>query len=204
VEDSLLDNFFDFDEFRKTMLRCAGESSFIKKIIDDLLEPPPSSSGGIIPYFKEDKIVENIFKIAAEGRIVINAGGTWVGRRAEDADDDSALNYIKHRAADQINAMKAYQLALPTGGSDPVGPAPQLDSETFFPQIQPVPAPDRAKIPRSKSAAPSSGINLIRQFELWVLPSEKTINKTTLEFDGLNVSQIKQILQHIPSAYQAM
>jgi hypothetical protein len=241
VEESLFDNLFDFDEFKNNVLQYAKKSLYIKDIIESLLEPPPpSTSNASRPYYKEDKIVEDIFSIAASGDIVINAKGTWIGRRAEDASDDSALNYIKHRATDQINAMKDYQLALPgaTGGA-PIGTATQQDDTPLFPQsnttantspasgMQPAFSPDgqtsggtavqsfpppvgviqappvRVKIPRSKSTAPSSGINLIGQFELWDLSSERTINKTTLEFDGLNVSQIKQILQRIPSAYQA-
>jgi hypothetical protein len=241
VEDILFANFFDFGEFKTIVIQDAKNSRYIKDIIENLLEPPPPSSNNIIPYFKEDKIVETIFNIAASGDIVINAKGAWIGRRTEDADDDSALNYIKHRAADQISVMKEYQLALPgaTGGT-PIGTVAQQNDTPLFPQINttantnlasgtnPVSSPGgqissgtatqpfsplagggihtppvRAKIPRNKSAAPSSGINLIGQLELWDLSLERTIDKTTLEFDGLNVSQIKQILQRIPLAYQA-
>jgi hypothetical protein len=239
VEDSLFDNLFDFDEFKNNVLQYAKKSLYIKDIIESLLEPPPPSSNGIIPYFKEDKIVEAIFSVVASGDIVINAKGTWIGRRSEDIGDDSALNYIRRRATDQINAMKDYQLALPgAAGAAPVGASTQQDDAPFFPQfnttvninpvsgIQPAfpsdgqtsigataqpfsspvggiqTSPIRVKIPRSKSAVPSSGINLIGQLELWDLSSERTINKTTLEFDGLNVSQVKQILQRIPPAYQ--
>jgi hypothetical protein len=240
VEDILFANFFDFGEFKTIVIQDAKNSRYIKDIIENLLEPPPPSSNDIIPYFKEDKIVETIFNIAASGDIVINAKGIWIGRRAEDADDESALNYIKRHATDQINAMKEYQLALPgVAGGDPVGAVAQQDDTPLFPQIspmvntnldngtnsafpsdgqissgatvQPFPPPVgniqippvRVKIPRSKSAMPSSGINLIGQLELWDLSSERTINKAVLEFDGLNVSQIKQILQRIPLAYQA-
>jgi hypothetical protein len=234
VEDGLLQNLFELDEFKKTIIQCAKNSSFIKDIIDGLIEPPPSS-GGIIPYLKEDKIVDLIFEIAASGDIVINAKGTWIGRRVDDANDESALNFIRRSANDQISVMKDYQLSLPgAAGGASVGAAAQPDTPLFpglsasgmavnmtggIPQpnipdgtlqssplavggIQ-TPQPIQVKIPRTKSTVPSSGINLIGQFELWDLSSDRTINKTTLEFDGLNVSQVKQILQRIPPAYQA-
>jgi hypothetical protein len=242
VEDNILQNLFDFDEFKKNVLYCAEKSFFIKDIINSFIEPPPLPSDSVVPYLKEDKIVDMIFQIAASGDIVINAKGAWIGRRSDDVSDEGALNVIRSRANDQMNVMKGYQLSLPgaTGGA-PVGVAVQADVPSLFPgfdangssvadaadgmrqpdnqnvisqggstqpfslsldDLQSSP-PVRVKIPRTKSSAPRSGINLIGQLELWDLSSDVTINKATLEFDGLSVSQIKQILQRIPTAYQA-
>ncbi|MDR0374944.1 MAG: hypothetical protein LBH85_04395 [Treponema sp.] len=232
IETDLLQNLFDRSEFKKNVMRHAKNSLFIKDIIDSLVEPPPSS-GTVIPYLKEEKIADIIFEIAADGDIAINAKGVWIARRPDDENAGSALNFIRSKAAGQINVMKSYQLSLPgAAGGAPVGSAVQPGAPSLFsgsvadngaaantptmpPQgrpVQPVspqlgtmspPPPVQIKIPRTKSSAPRSSINLIGQFESWGLSSDKTINKATLEFDGLSVFQIKQILQRIPIAYQA-
>jgi hypothetical protein len=113
VEDTLIQNHFDLDEFKKIVIQTARKSLFVKDVIDSLIEPPPPSPESIIPYLAETKICESIFRIAAKGEIAINVKGTWIVRRPEHTDDESALRYIQEAAYKHINEMKDYQLALP-------------------------------------------------------------------------------------------
>jgi hypothetical protein len=127
--------------------------------------------------------------------------------------------------------MKDYQLALPdVAGHSPIAPSggdvttqpddnglfggtpftgsiipnTPIQNTPLYPQNPSVPvASVPTSIPKRESAAPNTSINLIGMFEQWKLPSEKKINKASIEFSGLTVQQIKQILQRIPSSVQA-
>jgi hypothetical protein len=50
---------------------------------------------------------------------------------------------------------------------------------------------------------PQIGINLCGCFERWGLHDGTTLSSTKIEFMGLSVQQIKQILQRLPSAFKA-
>lgn len=55
----------------------------------------------------------------------------------------------------------------------------------------------------NKTPEATIGINLAGFFETWGLTTE-IIDTAKIEFSGLNPSQIKQILQRIPSAFKAI
>ena len=50
---------------------------------------------------------------------------------------------------------------------------------------------------------PQIGINLCGCFERWGLHDGTTLTNAKIEFKGLSVQQIKQILQRLPSAFKA-
>ena len=54
-----------------------------------------------------------------------------------------------------------------------------------------------------KSAEAATGLNLSGCFETWGVPAGHTIDSARIEFSGLTVQQIKQILQRIPSSFKA-
>lgn len=54
-----------------------------------------------------------------------------------------------------------------------------------------------------KSDEPATGINLSGCFEKWGISSEKALASVNIEFQGLTVQQVKQILQKIPSTFKA-
>lgn len=58
-------------------------------------------------------------------------------------------------------------------------------------------------IKSNKTEEPATGINLSGCFESWGVLSSQTIETARIEFSGLTVQQIKQILQRIPSAFRA-
>jgi hypothetical protein len=138
VEESLLHNFFDYAEFKNTVIHYAKNSLFIKDIIESFIEPSPPSSDVIMPYLEERKIIDLIFGIAASGEIIINVKGAWIGRRAEDADVPGALDYIRRKANEQNSVMVNYQLSLPgSSGGALVGAAKaaeEVNEAPLFPQ----------------------------------------------------------------------
>ena len=124
VETKIVSDLFDRAEFKQFVLKRAKDSDFVGSMMDDLTEPPPPNTTEAIPFIGETKAFEFILEIAAGGDLVLNVGGTWIGRRAEDATDDDALRYIRSKAFRTGQEMRQIQLGLPgaVGGGTVTGP----------------------------------------------------------------------------------
>ncbi|MDZ7581749.1 MAG: hypothetical protein U5R30_14445 [Deltaproteobacteria bacterium] len=108
-----MSDLFDQTEFRQFVLKRAKDSDFVGSMMDDLTEPPPPNAGEAIPFLGETKIYEFVLDIAAAGDLVLNVGGTWIGRRSEDATNEDALRYIRGKAFRTGQEMRQIQLGLP-------------------------------------------------------------------------------------------
>jgi len=150
VEARILSDLFDKMDFKAFVLKRAKDSEVIGSLMDDLIEPPPPNTGDAIPYLGETKTYEFIIDIAAEGEIVLNVGGAWIGRRPEDASEDEARIYIRSKAFRSGQEMRQVQLGLPgavgggtvTAAKTSVGVAvtpPQPTGATAITQPQLVP-----------------------------------------------------------------
>ena len=113
VEEKILSDLFDQTEFKQFVLKRAKDSDFVGSMMDDLTEPPPPNTGETIPFLGETKIYEFVLEIAASGDLVLNVGGTWIGRRPEDANDEDALRYIRGKAFRSVQENRQIQLGLP-------------------------------------------------------------------------------------------
>ena len=134
IERKIFSDQFDRNEFRTFILGCAKDADLVGSVIDDLVEPPPSCTRVTIPFIGEIRLYETILGIAAEGDIVLNVGGYWIGRRTEDVTDEDALRYIRTKASRTGQEMRQVQLGLPgsVGGGSVSGtaPVPQPTSPT--------------------------------------------------------------------------
>lgn len=65
--------------------------------------------------------------MAATGKVVVNVGGTWIGRLSEHEDESAALTYIRAKAFRSGQEMRQVQLGLPSavGGTTVTVPRPQ-------------------------------------------------------------------------------
>lgn len=126
VEAKILSDLFDQTEFKQFVLKRAKDSDFVGSMMDDLTEPPPPNAGEAIPFLGETKIYEFVLAIAALGDLILNVGGTWIGRRSEDSSDDDALRYIRGKAFRTGQEMRQIQLGLPgaVGGGTVTVPNP--------------------------------------------------------------------------------
>ncbi|MGC9196222.1 MAG: hypothetical protein ACP5IL_12320 [Syntrophobacteraceae bacterium] len=239
VEAKIFSDLFDQEEFKAFVLKRAKDSDFVGTLMEDLIEPPPPNSGDAIPFPGETKAYEAVLDIAAEGLLVLNVSGTWIGRRTEDATQEEARRYIKAKAFRTGQEMRKVQLGLPeaygggtvtaekiaSGGNGQgegciLAPGAVAQPETggksgevHFPSTEEVKGAgqgDGAESPRpkpltkvQKTVEPATGINLSGSFEAWGVSSSQSIEKATIEFTGLTVQQVKQILQRIPSAFKA-
>jgi hypothetical protein len=228
VEAKIHSDLFDLNDFKKFVLKRANDSDVVGSLMDDLTEPPPPNAGDAIPFLNETKIYETILDIAADGDIVLNVGGTWIGRRVEDTSSEDALRYIRSKAFRTGQEMRQIQLGLPgaVGGgtvtvsntSTPVAVVIPGATNDNNPSVLPT-VSDTAKtngaagggsIPplilldtQRKSIESATGINLSGCFETWGISSSQLIETARIEFTGLTAQQIKQILQRIPSTFKA-
>ncbi|NPV69263.1 MAG: hypothetical protein HPY55_01285 [Firmicutes bacterium] len=240
IEDRVARDFFDQDVFRSFVIERAGDSEFIGAVMDDLIEPPPPGSGDVLPFLGETRMFEKVLEIAAEGKIALNVGGTWITRRPEDTDSKSALQHIKSKAFRTGQEMRSIQLGLPgaVGGAAVPGAVgvPQIPSAKAVPgdvhdpkaknggaqyltgcgSHTPISQESRdetdahANDPKAAVIAktrrtdkPATGLNLSGCLETWGVHASQVIETARVEFTGLTVQQIRQVLQRIPSAYLA-
>jgi len=125
AEAMILSDLFDLTEFKSAVLQRAKESGNVGSLIKDLIEPPPPNAGEAIPFLGETKTYECVLEIAAQGEIVLNVNGTWIGRRSEDTTDADSLRYVRSKAFRTGQEMYDIQIGLPgaVGGGTVTGPA---------------------------------------------------------------------------------
>jgi len=229
VESKILTDLFDRTDFTSYIINRAKDGDFIGSIMDDLSEPPPPNMGEAIPFLGEVKMYEFILEIAASGDIALSVNGTWISRRSEDETDADALRFIRQRGYRTGQELRQVQLGLPSavGGGTvtvPPSPAPQPpvtptpidpttpsdqpsdDGQPFPPSTSPSGEPPHVSekpLKEFKCKNPSSGINLSGCFETWGVSSSKSLDSAAIEFNGISVQQMKQILQRIPSSFKA-
>jgi len=232
VETRILNDLFDRTEFTSYIRSRAKDGDFVGSVMDDLAEPPPPNMGEAMPFLGETKMYEFILEIAASGDIALNVGGTWISRRSEDETNEDALRFIRQRAFRTGQELRQVQLGLPSavgGGTvtvppaqpQPVPPIPPITGSGGDSTAPPVtPPPTSGELPvggtldqpsqvnekevrHFKSEQPMNCINLSGCFEKWGVSSTKNLESASVEFSGITVQQMKQILQRIPSSYRA-
>lgn len=229
VEEKLVSDLFDPTEFEMLVVDRAKDSCLVGDVLDELAEPPSPGSGDAIPYLGDTMIYEEILKITARGKVFLNLNGTWVGRLQEHTTDDEALRHVRSNAFRSGQEMRQIRVSLPeaVGGTTVTGVGamkePPLTSTgtgaggaiifggsgtVITPpaggdglSIAITPASGTARIRRSEE--PSIGINLAASFEKWSIPSGTLLDNAKVEFEGLTVQQLKQILQRLPSSVKA-
>jgi hypothetical protein len=127
VEQKLKTDIFDPAEFQKLVLERAKESGLIGDLLDELYEPPPNSTQDAIPFLGDTPTHEEVLKIVAKGKVVVNVGGSWVGRLPNHSEDEEALRYVQSKAFKTGQEMRQIRLGLPSaaGGATVPGPSPQ-------------------------------------------------------------------------------
>ena len=227
VDDKIRSDLFDQTDFQAFVLQRAKDSDFIGTLMDDLTNPPPPNTVEAIPFLGETKTYEFILDIAAQGDIVLNVSGAWIGRRAEDTSEEEALRYIRSNAFRAGQEMRQIRLGLPgvVGGStiapgaQTVAPTPPIstpgsqiggttptggsDDYTSNEAVDGVAEGLTGIAQTKRSDEPATGINLSGFFEKWGIASTQTIDSAKIDFSGLTAQQIKQILQRIPSNVKA-
>lgn len=144
VEAKIVADLFDPAEFQTRVVNYAKNLKSVGDLLKDLCEPPPPNTTDAIPYLGETAFYEEILRVAATGRVVLNVGGTWIGRLPEHEDESAALTYIRTKAFRSGPEMRQIQMGLPSavGGTTVTAPRPQPLEVTSPPQA-PVVFPPR-------------------------------------------------------------
>lgn len=123
IDDLIKRDLFDAAEFQDRVIDYAKTNRKVSDLVDELKEPPPTPDDDAIPFLGETPVMEEICKVAAKGKIVLNVSGQWVGRLPEHADDDEALKFIRPRAFRSPQEMRQVQMCLPgaAGGTSVTG-----------------------------------------------------------------------------------
>jgi len=230
VEKKIHEDLFDPAEFEKRVFEYAKDSKRMDELLKDIIEPPPPNMGDAIPYLGESAIYEEVLKIAANGKLFVNVNGTWIGRLPDHADKEQALKFIQTNAFRNRHEMHQVQLGLPSvvGGTTVTEPRPTTPHESVIQPVRPkeegtTPSNistdgavtsetgENSKIIRPKiietkrqitrrTEEPSIGINLLGTLEQWRVLPETTLDVARIEFKNVTVSQLRQILQHLPTS----
>jgi hypothetical protein len=230
IESKLKSDLYDPAEFMGRIQRYAQQSKTVGEILDEISEPPATPDKDAVVFLGATQIYEEILKIAAKGKIILNVKGEWIARQADQQDEDAAFHAIRGRAFCVGNEQRQVQLGLPeaTGGSavtapktpttppiptaGPTGGVPGGTGWVTPPTGgTPTPTPSGGGEvpplwPTAKTHAteqPTNVINLIGSFEKWGVPTTTNLSSAKVEFNDLTVQQMKQILQRIPSAFRA-
>jgi len=219
VEQIIVDDLFEPEDFQSLVLERARESCLVGELLNDLTEPPPPGTKEALPFLGETATYEELLKIVAQGKIVVNVAGTWVGRLPEHATDKEALGYVRSKAFRSGQEMRQILLGLPSavGGTTVKGPGhhyplpPQPPPEKIWenPKAPPLtpehgpktPVSGPPKVRRTEEA--TTGINLTACFEKWGIDPSTVFDTAKIELSNLTVQQVKQILTRLPSSFKA-
>ena len=151
IEEEIINNIFDLEEFTKLVIEKAQKGETVEKIINTLKEPPPKYEYDAIPYLGETKIYEKILWVIASSKnpsLSIHVKGQWYNRKAANSEDDNIIwKFLKNRAyasgRDLYNAQistvqETATDSIPTvEANDPTFSAPSQNSEFSQPNFNP-------------------------------------------------------------------
>ena len=221
VENALEEKFFEPDVFEKRLLSAAKDGMSVAEFIDDLKEPSP---GDTAVYIGEQRSLNHIQHVAAQGKIALNVDGAWYTKLAGQSAEE-ALVYVRQKTSRTGNELKRMMLGLASnvGGGvtppspsnpspTPVPPSPSIPPSPTLPNVPPTVTPSNPPpvppvnpppvAPKKHTAAPANGSTLQGKFEEWGLAGKK-LKRVTLSVEGISVSDMKAFLTRLPSKYKA-
>ncbi len=133
VDEQVRRDLFDPNEFERRVIDYARNSQEVSKLIDDLKEPPPNPTNTAIPFLGETFLCEEVLKVAANGRVVLNVAGSWVARLPEHADQEEALRYIRPKAFRGTQEMRQVTLVMPAAAGSTAVSGPTIPTTPTIP-----------------------------------------------------------------------
>lgn len=221
VERIVREDLFDTTEFAQVTVTAASAGQAMKDLLTNLREPPVKPDLDAIAYLGDNAIYEQVLKIAAQGKIAVNVGGRWLGRKPEHESDDSAYQWLRSQAFRTGRDMEEVQLgpASSVGGGavtvvpppqpPPVGPVipptPPPVGPGPGPMVPPGPGPMPPTVPPviKKTDAAKTGVNLLGDVERWQIHDGERILTAKVEVKDLSLTELKLILQRLPPKIRA-
>jgi hypothetical protein len=196
VERKILSDLFDPAAFQKLALDYARNLRLVGDLLKELSEPPPATVPEIIPFLGETAVYERILQIAAQGILVLNVSGNWIGRLPEHSSDQEAYQHIRTKAFRSGPEMRQVQLGLPSavGGTTVPSPKPQppaLPPPAVPPVVPPVPVfpPPPTYPPAEPPVTPPSTVGEPPSAPTQPAPAAlPVVHRTDKPASGLNLS----------------
>lgn len=133
VEYLIQKDYFDLTDFNQLVIDASRDGCHIKDVLDALQNP---SNGPVLPYLGEQKTLEAIQHLAAEGKIAMNHSNSWYIRKPGEEFED-ALHRIRAKTATTGSELEKILLSTP----DAAGGGNSVPSPTSHPAPNPNPVP---------------------------------------------------------------
>ncbi len=216
------EELFEPEDFEEYVLKLAGNSESVGKLLKDLREPRPGNKQ-CIPWLGETAIKERVIRICAEGQIAIDLRGLSMlqAKPAEDPEDawhrmkgklesGKRLDETKMLLPDAV-AVSGGEVVTPdpetpgTPGTTTVGPGTGSGGSTTTGGTTPttggtdIPSlfPDAPSITPC-SAPATSGLNLLGQVESWGVGPATTVSNVALKVGKMTGAQLQDLIKKLP------
>jgi hypothetical protein len=196
VEQKIATDLFDQTAFRNLVSVYAQDGEFVSSLFDGLAEPPAPGGGEAIPWLGEIGLYEQLLQFAAEGKIALNVGGTWIVRRPEETSFEDALRFFRNKAYRSQQENRNVQLGLPgVAGAGAIAPPPV--AQPTPPGTQPSDGapmtpvyPETPPMEGSPLAEPTTEPRIIPEIPSFddAVPPPPITKKTDAPISGINLS----------------
>ncbi len=223
VERVVRDDLFDWTDFSNKVQEAAANSRTMKDLLADLREPPTKPDIDAIAYLGDTVTYEQVLRVAAQGKVAVNVGGRWLGRKPEHESDDAAFQWLRSQAFRTGKEMEDVQIGTASivgGGTVTVVPAPTPPTAgpVTGPQPGAGPGTDPNTPPGSgsspttppsvppvvkRSDAAKTGVNLLGDVERWQIREGERIMTAKVEVKDVSITELKLILQRLPPKIRA-
>ena len=153
VEKNIRENIFAFEDFEAMAEEAAANTQTVGAFLSELKEPPVKSGAEPVPYLGETYIYEQILRVAASGKIYLNVGGSWLGKKSDHANDQVTLQMLRTKASKRGKELYDILLGKPdVVGTDTVTLPPQPPATTIssIPDFPVAPSVNGSGIPVSR------------------------------------------------------
>jgi hypothetical protein len=225
VDRIVREEIFIPEEFEEYVLKLAGNSESVGKLLKDLREPRPGGKP-CIPWIGETAIKEKVIRICAEGHIAIDLRGLNMLQAKPAEDPDDAWNRMKGKLGtgkhlDETKmllpdavAVSGGEVVTPdpdtpdtpgtttvepgTGGgaTTATGGTPSTGGGTGVPSLFPDNPPEASA--QSYAAPATSGLNLLGQVESWGIGPATSVTNISLNMGKMTGAQLQDLIKKLP------
>ena len=222
IESLIQKNYFDLTDFNKLVMEASKEGYHIKDVLDELMNP---SNGLVLPYLGEQKTLEAIQLLAADGKIAMNHANSWFIKQPGETQEE-AMHRIRSKTATTGSEMEKILLSTPdaASGGNPVPANPPTPPTPPVPPVPPVPPPPVPPVPpippvnpppvppvpvppspsvKQHHCEPSNTSTLIGQFEKWGVSKNQKLKTASITIEGITVQDLQAMIQRLKSSYKA-
>ena len=222
VDRLVREEIFIPEEFEEYVLKLAGNSESVGKLLKDLREPRPGGKR-CIPWLGETAVKERIVRICAEGHIALDLRGLNMLQAEPAEDPDDAWHRMKGKLGtgkhlDETKMLLPDAVAVSGGEKTSDGDPQPSGTTTVEPPpggggtsttggttptgggtVIPNPFGGGTEGPTKPCSAPAtSGLNLLGQVESWGIGPATSVTNISLNAGKMTGAQLQALIKHLP------